>query len=349
MHARRRSRAHEHTQEVSVEGAPVLEVERLSVTFGDGGEGVIVDGVSFRVAAAECIAIVGESGSGKSMTLKALLGLQPASLDRSGGISLQGRRLDGLADADMRLVRGRRIGLVPQDPFTSLNPVRRIGVQLADVFRAHFTLSRDEIRERSLELIRAVGLSDPERRLRQFPHELSGGMRQRAVIALALACAPHIILADEPTTALDVTVQAQILSLLDELRSTRGVSVILVTHDLGLVRERASRVVVMYGGQVVEAGPTAEVFDHPKAPYTRALLESLPSLTHAAGEELPELAGNPPDPAEALAGCRFEPRCARALADCANEPPKLEPAGEDRKLRCFNPVPAPAETPGAPR
>lgn len=320
---------------------PLLEVSSLSISTGGNSATTIVDDVDLSIGRAECVAIAGESGSGKSMTLKALLRLLPSTLERSGQILLDGEPIEELSDVQMRRVRGLHIGLVPQDPFTSLNPVRRIGAQFADVLRAHAHHNRSEIRETALGLINAVGLSDPERRLRQFPHELSGGMRQRLVIALSLACEPSVVLADEPTTALDVTVQAQIMNLLESLRDSRGVSLVLVTHDLGVIREHAERVVVMYAGQVMESGPTDEVLSAPRSPYTESLLASVPTLHGTDSGDLPELPGGPADPNRHGTGCRFRQRCPRVQPQCESETPQLDPVSQDHSVRCFNPVPTP--------
>ena len=315
----------------------VLEVSDLRVSFpdGEGGRFYPVDGVSFTLDRGETLALVGESGSGKSLTSLALLRLipppgqiEPGSVIRVGEDDVMA--LDGEA---LRAIRGRRIGMVFQDPMTSLNPVLTVGDQIAEGIRAHFKVSRAEARERSLRLLQEVGIPDPAGRLEAYPHQLSGGMRQRVMIAIALSAEPEILLADEPTTALDVTVQAQILEVLDRLRNSRGMAVLLITHDLGIVAGRADRVAVMYAGQIVEEAPTLSLFTHPSHPYTQGLFASVPRLTGPI-QRLTPIGGGVPRPTEWPSGCRFRPRCPKAF-EKSELPPPLLAVGPSHRMRCW--------------
>jgi peptide/nickel transport system ATP-binding protein len=288
----------------------------------------LVDGISFDVHANEVFGVVGESGSGKSITMLAIMGLLPAPHVRVAGgrILFRGRDLVGLTEQELRRVRGGRLGMIFQDPMTSLNPVLRVGRQIGEAIRIHNPqLSEPAIRTRVIELLDLVEVPNPERRYRQFPHEFSGGMRQRAMIAMALANEPALLIADEPTTALDVTIQAQIMALLASVRERTSASMILITHDLGLVAETADRIAVMYGGRILETSDVATLFETPKHPYTIGLLQSLPEL-HAANEALYSIPGQPPDPADRPAGCVFHPRCGlcQGRAVCGDAVPLLE-------------------------
>jgi oligopeptide/dipeptide ABC transporter ATP-binding protein len=317
-----------------VSGEPLLEVEELRVAFAsEGGELPAVRGASLRIAAGETVALVGESGCGKSVTALALLRLLDASarID-AAALRFRGRDLLG-ADAEaIRRVRGAEIGMIFQEPMTSLNPVFRIGDQIGEVLELHRGLGRAASRRAAVELLGRVRISDPARRAEQYPHELSGGMKQRVMIAMALACHPALLIADEPTTALDVTIQAQILELLRSLQRELGMAILLITHDLGVVAQFAERVAVMYAGEIVEQAPVRELFGAPLHPYTQALLRALPRSGRRG--RLEAIEGNVPGPRELPAGCAFATRCARALPRCPGEaPPRFARAG--RSARCW--------------
>ncbi len=311
---------------------PVLTVRDLQVSYQtDDGPVPAVTGVSLDLAAGETYAIVGESGSGKSTVALALLALAPIV---GGEVRLAGRDLAGLSRHELRRLRGREIAMIFQEPMTSLNPVLTLGYQLIETIRLHQPLDRAAARGRAIEMLEKVGISDPARRLAQYPHELSGGMRQRVMIAMALSCNPRVLVADEPTTALDVTVQAQILSLLDDLRAEFGTGVVLITHDIGVVAETADRIGVMYAGQLIEEAPTADLFASPMHPYTRGLLASVPRVDlPPAGGPLAALHGTPPKPGKAPPGCPFRPRCGEAMDVCSTMPP-LTRQGL-RSVRCW--------------
>ena len=315
----------------------ILKVDDLRVTFATE-DGVVqaVGGVSFELQAGEVLAIVGESGSGKSVTAQTITGLTRAPNARiTGSVTYRGRELNGLDDDQLRDVRGEQIAMIFQDPMTSLNPVYRVGDQIAEMIRAHRDVSKREAADRAVELLRSVGIPNPERRVRHYPHEFSGGMRQRVMIAMALALEPDVLIADEPTTALDVTVQAQILRLIDQLNRDRDLAVILITHDLGVVAEVADRVVVMYAGQIVENATLDETFYDPQHPYTWGLLGSLMRLDQSRTARLAQIPGQPPSLLAPPAGCRFAPRCAYAFDKC-HEPPALEArAGGNHLDRCW--------------
>ena len=317
--------------------SPLLRVDDLRVGFATE-DGVVqaVDGVSFELAAGEVLAIVGESGCGKSVTAQTLTGLTRAPNARiTGSVSYRGRELNGLDDDQLRDVRGEEIAMVFQDPMSSLNPVYRIGDQITEMIHAHRDISRDDATARAVELLASVGIPNPQRRIRSYPHEFSGGMRQRVMIAMALSLEPKVLIADEPTTALDVTVQAQILRLIDQLNRERELAVILITHDLGVVAEVADRVVVMYAGQIVEDGTLDEIFYDPQHPYTWGLLGSLTRLDQPRGGRLPQISGQPPSLLDPPPGCRFAPRCPHVFDKCAELPP-LEPrAGGTHLDRCW--------------
>jgi oligopeptide/dipeptide ABC transporter ATP-binding protein len=315
----------------------VLQVENLRVSFPAVGSSRVypVDGVSFTLDQGETLALVGESGSGKSLTSLALLRLVPSPGRVEAGSTIRLGDTDVLAlegDA-LRRIRGRRIGMVFQDPMTSLNPVFTAGDQIAEGVRAHFDVSRAEARRRALRLLQEVGMPDPTARLDAYPHQLSGGMRQRVMIAIALSAEPEILVADEPTTALDVTVQAQILEVLDRLRDSHGMAVLLITHDLGIVAGRADRVAVMYAGQIVEEAPTERLFARPSHPYTQGLFASIPRITGPV-ERLTPIGGSVPTPGAWPSGCRFRPRCPKAFEKCETMPPLLS-VGPEHRARCW--------------
>jgi len=316
---------------------PLLEVQDLRITFATAaGTSHPVDGVSFSLERGELLALVGESGCGKSLTALALLRLvpPPGRILPGSAIRLDGADVLALDTAALRGVRGRRIGMIFQDPMTSLNPVFTVADQISESVRAHQRVSQGAARARALELLQEVGIPDPVARLDQYPHQLSGGMRQRVMIAIALASEPELLIADEPTTALDVTVQAQILEVLDRLRTARGMAVLLITHDLGIVAGRADRVAVMYAGRLVEEARTAELFARPSHPYTRGLLASVPRIAGPVTRLTP-IAGTVPPPTNWPTGCRFHPRCPAALPRCpADDPPALG-VGRGHRMRCW--------------
>jgi len=304
----------------------LLDIRHLSVGF-HMPEGVVkaVDDISFAVAPGETVAVVGESGSGKSVSALAVMGLLPRPPARvSGEILFEGRDLSTLDDEELRRVRGRHIAMVFQEPMTSLNPLLSVGTQLCEGMQLHLGLSGTKAHKRAVELLGMVGISEPERRLKQYPHHFSGGMRQRVMIAIALACEPRLIIADEPTTALDVTIQAQILELMKDLTRRLGVSLILITHNLGIVARYATRVNVMYAGRIVESAATAELFARPRHPYTLGLLASIPRLDKPRGEPLKPIEGQPPDLARLGPGCSYCPRCDYCVEDCTSARPPLD-------------------------
>ena len=315
----------------------VLEVQDLRISFpgSDHTRMHPVDGVSFWLERGETLALVGESGCGKSLTSLALLQLvpPPGRIDPGSTIRLGDTDVLALKGEALRRIRGRRIGMIFQDPMTSLNPVFTVGDQVAEGIRAHFKMSRSMARERALQLLQEVGIPDPAERLTAYPHQLSGGMRQRVMIAIALAAEPEILVADEPTTALDVTVQAQILEVLDRLRASRGMAVLLITHDLGIVAGRADRVAVMYAGQIIEETSTARLFANPSHPYTQGLFASVPRITGPL-KRLSPIRGSVPAPSAWPSGCRFRPRCPKAFDKSELEPPLLS-VEPDHWMRCW--------------
>jgi len=316
---------------------PLLTVEKLRITFPKGARtSVPVDGVSFSIDRGERVALVGESGSGKSLTSLALLRLvpEPGRIAPETSIRLDGVEVMELEGEALRAIRGGRIGLVFQDPMTSLNPVLTVGYQIREAVTAHRKMSGREAKDRTLELLEEVGIPDPVGRHGAYPHELSGGLRQRVMIAIALAGEPDLLVADEPTTALDVTVQAQILELLDGLRTKRNMALLLITHDLGVVAERTDRVMVMYAGQLVETAPTGALFVNPGHPYTQALLRSMPRLTGPV-ERLHQIPGAVPQPYDWPAGCRFHPRCDRRIDACTNQVPPWRATGASQESKCW--------------
>jgi peptide/nickel transport system ATP-binding protein/oligopeptide transport system ATP-binding protein len=315
----------------------LLSVDDLRVSFATE-DGVVqaVDGVSFSLAPGEILAIVGESGCGKSVTAQTLTGLTRSANSRiTGSVTYRGQELIGLDDDGLRGIRGEEIAMVFQDPMSSLNPVYRVGDQIAEMIRAHRDVSKREAQQRAVELLGSVGIPNPEGRVRSYPHEFSGGMRQRVMIAMALALEPAVLIADEPTTALDVTVQAQILRLIADLNAERDLAVVLITHDLGVVAEVADRVVVMYAGQIVEDGSLDDIFYTPQHPYTWGLLGSLARLDRPRSERLAQIPGQPPSLLDPPPGCRFAPRCAFEFDRCA-QPPDLAPTESAGHLdRCW--------------
>jgi peptide/nickel transport system ATP-binding protein len=308
------------------ESAPILQVENLQTHFfTQDGVTRAVDGVSFSVGAGETLGIVGESGCGKSVTALSILRLLPRRMARivGGRVVFDGKDLAGLDEAAMRDIRGNSIAMIFQEPMTSLNPVLTIGEQIAEAVRIHQGKSNREALARAAEMLRLVRIPDAERRLGDYPHQFSGGMRQRVMIAMALSCNPRLLVADEPTTALDVTVQAQILKLMLELKATTGAAVILITHDLGVIAETCRRVIVMYAGRVVEQARVEDLFDAPLHPYTRGLMAAIPHLKRARKRRLAEIPGIVPDLRAPIPGCAFAPRCALADARCVAEAPPL--------------------------
>ncbi|MDG4791240.1 ABC transporter ATP-binding protein [Micromonospora sp. WMMD1102] len=330
----------------------LLEVEDLSVTFRQRGKRTVraVDGVSFSVDAGEVVGLVGESGCGKSVTSLALMGLLP----RQPGISVEGRAdFDGtdLLRVDrrtMRDIRGRDVAMIFQDPLSSLNPVIPVGRQVTEVLARHRGLGGDAARKEAAELLDRVGIPDPHRRLREYPHQLSGGMRQRALIAIAVACQPRLLIADEPTTALDVTIQAQILELLKDLVRDSGTALVMITHDLGVVAGMCDTVNVLYAGRVVETARRKPLFAEPRHPYTVGLLGSIPRLDAGRGDRLSPIPGSVRDVLPWADGCAFAPRCDRQVEACLGQPPQLALTHTDRTYRCVNPVPPVGSAPPPP-
>ncbi|MDT9592311.1 ABC transporter ATP-binding protein [Nocardioides zeae] len=319
---------------------PLLSVRDLRVRFTrDGRTTTAVDEVAFDVAPGQNVALVGESGSGKSVTSLAVMGLLPArGVEVSGSVTYDGRDLLGMRPRELERLRGPEIAMVFQDPMTSLNPVVTVGTQLDEVLKRHFDLSRRERRERCADLLARVGIPDPVRRLKEYPHQLSGGMRQRVLIAIALACEPRLLIADEPTTALDVTIQAQVLDVLAELVAGSSTALLLITHDLGVVAGVCDEVNVMYAGRIVEQAPRRPLFAAPAHPYTDGLLGSIPRLDTPRGAPLVPIPGSPTQTLPWADACAFAPRCPRVEDDCRAGAPRLEARGEGRDVRCFHPL-----------
>jgi oligopeptide/dipeptide ABC transporter ATP-binding protein len=319
--------------------APLLNVSDLHVSFAtEEGTVKAVDGVSLDLRAGEILSIVGESGSGKTVTALTVMGLSRGpNTTIAGEVRLGGKELVTAEEDEMRRIRGERIAMVFQDPMTALNPIYKVGHQIVEEIRAHEDISKEEARNRAIEALRSVGIPNPDRRYHSYPHEFSGGMRQRAMIALALVLEPEILIADEPTTALDVTIQAQILRLLEELNQERGLAVILITHDLGVVAEVADRTLVMYAGRVVEEGTLDDIFYDPQHPYTWGLLGSLTRIDQPRPRRLPSIPGAPPSLISPPRGCHFRPRCPHEFTKCPNTPP-LEtrlPDTPEHRDRCW--------------
>jgi oligopeptide/dipeptide ABC transporter ATP-binding protein len=319
----------------------LLEVEDLRVAFAVGGREVrAVDGVSYQVEPGQTLAIIGESGSGKTVGCRAIMGLLPAGTEISGSARLRGTELIGLSDAQLRKHRGSDMAMVFQDPARSLNPTMRVGKQITEAIRTHRKVSSSDARDQAIELLRLVRIPAPERRFSEYPHQLSGGMRQRVVIAMALACRPNLLIADEATTALDVTTQAQIMELLLELQRDLGMALIFISHDLGLAASYADEVVVMYAGKIVEQAPAKRLFGAGgtvKMRYTRALLDAIPHLERPAHTDLPVVTGRPPDPTMLPVGCSFAPRCPSAADDCTAKAPALTEHAPGHRWACWHP------------
>ena len=313
---------------------PLLAVENLTTTFDVKPTPIVaVNDVSFEIRKGETLGLVGESGSGKSVTAFSIIGLvQPPGRVKNGRVMFQGRDLATLPEAEMRRVRGAGIGFVFQEPMAALNPVMRVGAHITEALLIHGITSRGEARARAIELLRAVKLTDPEKRVDDYPHQLSGGMRQRVMMAIALACRPPLVIADEPTTALDVTVQAQVLDLLRDMKRQFDLSLLLITHDLGVIAETADRVAVMYAGRIVEQGPVREIFRNPKHPYTRGLLASIPG--GASGTRLKAIEGAVPNLGQLPPGCSFAPRCRERMEICDSVFPPIEGVAADHSVRC---------------
>jgi oligopeptide/dipeptide ABC transporter ATP-binding protein len=324
--------------------APLLSVEDLRVQFWTSrGTVHAVNGISFDISPGETLGIVGESGCGKSVTSLALLGILPRAGRIAGGRAVFGERdLLQLSDEQLRSIRGREIAMIFQDPMSSLNPVLTIGRQIGEVLETHLGMDEKKADRRAAELLDQVGIANPKARLRDYPHQFSGGMRQRAMIAMALACEPKLLIADEPTTALDVTIQAQILDLLRELVTERDTALILITHDLGVVAGMCERVNVMYAGTIVETGSARQLFDHPRHPYTLGLLQSIPRLDTRDRRELLPIKGSPRDMLSEPAFCPFAPRCPNRIAVCTEQLPRLARLDTGQQAACFNPVEADA-------
>ncbi|HEX4622221.1 MAG TPA: ABC transporter ATP-binding protein [Myxococcaceae bacterium] len=323
---------------------PLLEIRELKTQLrSSAGAFTVVDGVSLSIGAGATLGVVGESGSGKSMTALSILRLVPEPAGRivGGEILFRGRNLLALSEREMRQVRGREISMVFQEPMTSLNPVFTVGEQIAEAIRLHQGLARGPARAKSIDMLTQVGIPSPERRVDAYPHELSGGMRQRVMIAMALACDPALLIADEPTTALDVTIQAQVLDLLRRLQEQRRMAVLLITHDLGVVAESCDEVAVMYAGRIVERAPVRQLFARPAHPYTAGLLRSIPAWDAVArsGERLKAIPGTVPNLRSLPAGCRFRDRCDRPIEPCARLDPPLAAGPDGRLGACHNPVP----------
>jgi oligopeptide/dipeptide ABC transporter ATP-binding protein len=316
---------------------PLLEVKALRTTFfTEQGEIRAVDGVSFSVAPGKLMGLVGESGSGKTVSVLSIMRLLPESARIVGGeIIFGGRDLLKITEPQMRAIRGAQIAMIFQEPMTSLNPVFTIGSQIGEAIRLHQRTSRAQTRARTIDALRLVGIADPERRIDDYPHQLSGGMRQRVMIAMALSCNPKLLIADEPTTALDVTIQAQILDLIRDLQSRLGLAVILVTHDLGIVAEYADDVTILYSARVMEQASVKELFSNPLHPYTCGLLASMPGVDHQHRHRLQAIPGNIPSALNPPKGCRFHPRCPRAIDDCVRVDPALERKAPGHDAACI--------------
>ena len=323
---------------------PLLEVTDLHTAFRTP-RGLVraVDGVSFTLGRGRTLGVVGESGSGKTVLTRSIMGLLPmgAAVERSGSVRLAGHELTELSPATLRQVWGTEVSVIFQDPGTALNPVVRVGRQITEALRQRLGFDRRAARATAIALLSSVGIPAPERRFRSYPHELSGGMRQRVMIAIALACSPRLLLADEPTTGLDVTVQAQILDLLASQQRERAMAMILVTHDLGVVAGRTDEIAVMYAGRIVEQAPTTELFAHTRMPYTEALMRSIPRLSDPSHTRLRAIPGRPPDLSAPIVGCPFSPRCPYAQDRCRSEVPPMRTAGTGHTFACWYPVGSP--------
>jgi len=327
---------------MSDEKSALLVVNELATTFATaGGPLPAVGGVSFELGYNETIGVVGESGSGKTVLARTIMGLQPrTNVTVTGSVLLEGHEMVGVSEEEKRALWGTEVAMIFQDPMTSLNPVQRVGKQIDELLRVRLHMPKAAAKARAIELLEMVGIPSPAERYHAYPGQLSGGMRQRVVIAIALAGSPKLLLADEPTTGLDVTIQAQILNLLDRLKEELAMSVVLITHDLGVVATRTSRIIVMYAGRVVEIGSTREVFGAHRMPYTRALLESSPKVTNDPHTRLVTIPGRPPNLLKLSEGCSFAPRCSYATDQCHKERPTLQPADEPgHAFACWHPLP----------
>lgn len=317
---------------------PILDVNDLRVSFRvRRGEVQAVRGVSFQVNKGEAVAIVGESGSGKSVTAQSIMRLipSPPSIIKGGSIRFMGEELLTKSEKEMQRIRGKHIGMIFQDPMTSLNPTMTVGRQITEGLIKHQNMTGQAANRRAVEMLELVGIPNPEARIKQYPHEFSGGMRQRAMIAIALACNPALLIADEPTTALDVTIQAQIMQLMKDLQKNLGTSIVLITHDLGVVADMCDKVIVMYAGKVVETGTKQEIFKNPKHPYTRGLLRSLPRLDQKKDEPLIPIFGTPPDLIKPPAGCAFCDRCDEAMRICVDHDDEMFRISDTQLVRCW--------------
>jgi len=314
----------------------LLSIEDLSVAFKtDHGTANVVQGVSFKIRRGEIMGLVGESGSGKSVTALVVMGLLPQAIAKvsSGRVLFDGHDLTKMSDRDMRKLRGPRIGMIFQEPLTALNPVFTVGSQIVAGILAHEAVTRQEAHARAVQLLRRVGIPEPERRMEAYPFQMSGGMRQRAMIAMAIACSPDLLIADEPTTALDVTIQAQILDLLREIRDEMGISILFITHDLAIISELCDSVAVFYAGEMQERGSVRQVFSNPRHPYTNGLLSCIPDV--ARGERLKAIEGRPPVRLNEVPGCRFAPRCPSAIDLCSQMHPSIDYLPDGAETRCF--------------
>jgi peptide/nickel transport system ATP-binding protein len=313
----------------------LLAIDNLRTSFIQSGKRLtVIEGVSLTVEPGETVGVVGESGCGKSVTSMSIMQLLGRNVEMSGSIRFQDKELLQLSDKDMQKIRGNQIAMIFQEPMTSLNPLHPIGKQISEPLRRHLGLSKQAAKERTIQLLRQVGIPRAEEIVADYPHQLSGGMRQRVMIAMAMACEPKLLIADEPTTALDVTIQAQILELMKKVRDEQGTSIMLITHDLGVVAEMCHRVIVMYAGQIVEEADVKQLFDEPKHPYTKGLLRSMPSV-NVNQERLDAIPGAVPLLGEMPTGCRFAPRCAKAMDICHKQNPELLPVSDSQKCRCW--------------
>ncbi|WP_059052168.1 ABC transporter ATP-binding protein [Paenibacillus senegalimassiliensis] len=318
---------------------PILQIKDLHVSFQvNGGEVKAVRGMNFEVGKGETVAIVGESGSGKSVTAQTIMRLipSPPSIIKQGEIIFQGQNLLKTSDKHMESIRGKDIGMIFQDPMTSLNPTIKVGRQITEVLIKHQNMSAAEAKKQAVEMLKLVGIKNAEARFNQYPHEFSGGMRQRVMIAIALACRPALLIADEPTTALDVTIQAQIMDVMKDMQARLGTSIILITHDLGVVAGMCDRVIVMYAGEVVETGTKWEIFKNPQHPYTKGLLRSMPRLDQKKGEPLIPIIGTPPDLIKPPIGCPFAARCDHAMTICERIDPEATVFSDSHLARCWD-------------
>lgn len=314
----------------------LLDIKNLTVRFGSGkNQTTVIEDMSFFLCKGETLGVVGESGSGKSVTSLAVMGLHPSNQTTiSGSIRFLDTDLLALSEKEMQSVRGNKIAMIFQEPMTSLNPIQTCGSQIMEPLLLHKKIDKKSAQQRALELLHLCGIPAPEQRFHEYPHQMSGGMRQRIMIAIALACSPMLLIADEPTTALDVTVQAQILELMKELKRKIGMSILLITHDLGVVAESCNRVVIMYAGQIVESAPVSRLFQAPLHPYAQGLIGAIPKMNEKK-DSLPAIEGMVPDADKMPQGCRFHPRCPKAVEKCRQEAPPLLQVEEDRQVRCF--------------